>query len=122
MINLLARADSLQVRGEAHLKTYRARIQREADSTPRPSGHARLFCSECGSHLWARHDRWPELIHPVASSVDTPLPRSPSHSHIFLRSKPEWIPLEKAPEDETFETYPRESLESWHRRRDLYEG
>ncbi len=122
MINLLARADGLRVEGETHVKTYRATIQREKDPVPRPSGHARHFCGECGSHLWARHDRWPDLIHPVASSVDTPLPIAPTHSHVFLRSKPAWVPVDAGSGDERFETYPQESLEAWHRRHGLYEG
>lgn len=122
MINLLARADGLRVEGEAHVKTHRATVQREGDPAPRPSGHARHFCGECGSHLWARHDRWPDLIHPVASSVDTPLPVAPKHSHVFLRSKPAWVPVQAGSDDETFETYPRESLEAWHRRHGLYDG
>ncbi len=122
MINLLAKADGLQVEGHEYVKTYRASIRREKDPAPRPSGHARHFCGECGTHLWARHDRWPDLIHPVASSVDTPLPAAPTHTHIFLRSKPEWVPLDAAAEDATFEVYPEESLEDWHRRHGLYEG
>lgn len=121
MINLLAKADGLRVEGEEFVKAYRASIQREKDAAPRPSGHARYFCRECGSHLWARHDRWPDLIHPVASSVDTPLPKAPKHVHIFQRSKPTWIPVDAGPDDLTFETYPEESLEAWHRRHGLYE-
>lgn len=122
MINLLARAEGLEVEGGESVRVYRASIQRENDTEPRPSGHARHFCGDCGSHLWARHDRWPDLIHPVASSVDTPLPPAPKHSHIFLRSKPAWVSVEAGPADELFEQYPLETLEDWHRRHGLFEG
>lgn len=122
MINLLAKSEDLEVQGSEHVKVYRANIQRKRDPAPRPSAHARHFCGACGSHLWARHDRWPDLIHPVASSVDTQLPEAPTHSHIFQRSKPQWVPIDAGPDDEIFDEYPTESLEDWHRRRGLYQG
>ncbi|MEE9383027.1 MAG: GFA family protein [Nannocystaceae bacterium] len=122
MINLLARADTLEVRGGEHMKIYRASVQAEEASTSRPSRHGRHFCGECGSHLWARNDEWPTLIHPVASSVDTPLPPARATTHIFVRSKPAWIPLIPGPEDKVFDAYPDESIEGWHRRHGLYEG
>ena len=121
MINLLARAGSLVVEGEAHVKVYRAAREQE-DGTVQPSAHARHFCGECGSHLWAHHDRWPELLHPVASAIDTPLPVAPSHTHIFLRSKPAWVPLPEVDGDRHFERYPDASLRAWHEARGLYEG
>ena len=122
MVNLLARADTLVVEGNNNVRVHRAMICRQGDVTPRTSSHQRHFCGECGAHLWAFNDEWPKLIHPVAASVDTPLPKPPSVTHIFLGSKPDWLSVEIGPDDKAFDRYPDQSIEEWHKRHEMYEG
>jgi hypothetical protein len=121
MINLLADHETMKVEGREHLRVYRARVSNLAVELGEPtqSKHARYFCSSCGSHLWARHDDWPRLCHPVASSVDDPLPAPESWVHMMLGSKADWVPVETHPGDERFDAYPAQSLWDWHETRGL---
>jgi hypothetical protein len=124
-INLGAQAATLKViQGRRQLRVYRARSAGEpsgevaADGTP--LSHARRhFCSRCGSALWLWDPRWPLLLHPQAGAIDTPLPAAPSHVHIMLDSKPDWVPVEGRPDDPRFSAYPDCSLAQWHARRGL---
>jgi hypothetical protein len=59
---------------------------------------------------------WPELVHPFASAIDSPLPTAPAHTHIMLDSKAGWVPVEAGESDLSFPGYPEESLAEWHRR------
>lgn len=59
---------------------------------------------------------WPELIHPFASAIDTPLPVPPEHTHLMLGSKASWVEAEVQPGDKQFEVYPEESIAQWHER------
>ena len=88
----------------------------ERDGKQVKSRHHRMFCRECGSHLWAAHEAWPDLVHPVASAIDTELPAAPSLVHMMLGSKASWVPVEAGAEHETFDAYPELSLAEWHRR------
>lgn len=111
-INLGGDADSLRVQGREHLKQYRALLER--DGQAQRSHHRRYFCGECGSHLWAHNDRWPELVHPVAGAIDTPLPEPPEHVHMMVGSKRSWVAIEGKPSDARFDAYPSQSLRAWH--------
>lgn len=64
----------------------------------------------------AASPEWPELIHPFASAIDTPLPRAPEHTHLLLDSKASWVEVDVQPNDQQFEGYPEESIEDWHLR------
>ena len=75
----------------------------------------RSFCSKCGSALWVWDPRWPELIHPFASAIDSKLPKAPEHAHILLDSKADWVPVDAKAGDQKFDEYPDQSLEDWHR-------
>ncbi|MFC0679677.1 GFA family protein [Lysobacter korlensis] len=119
-INLGADAATLEVEGEPHLGTYHARI--EDDGQCRISGAARRFCTGCGSALWLFDPQWPELVHPHASAIDTPLPTPPEHVHMMLGSKAPWVEAQRAPGDRCFDRYPDESLEQWHRRHGCFDG
>jgi len=83
------------------------------------SPHKRLFCGECGSHLWAHHDAWPELLHPVASAIDTELPAPTEGVHMMVGSKACWVRIEGQPNSAQFDSYPDESLSQWHDKRQL---
>lgn len=113
-INLGGHAPSLDVRGCEHVRTYRARL---GDGSV--SEAERRFCGLCGSQLWLWDPRWPELVHPHASAIDTDLPVPPERVHLLLDSRANWAVPDLAPGDETFEDCPRESLAEWHRRHGL---
>ena len=111
-INLSANAKSLQVNVREHTRIYRA--AREVDGVQTLSGNERHFCSLCGSHLWAYNSKWPDLLHPVAGCVDTPLPKPESYVHIMLGSKADWVEAFGCEGDPRFDQYPDVSLAQWH--------
>ena len=110
-INLGAHQATLQVQGREHLSVYRAKL----DDGSLSSGQ-RHFCRHCGSALWLWDPTWPELVHPHAGAVDTPLPTPPGHVHMMLGSKPAWVEADVKPGDACFDEYPQESLAEWHAR------
>lgn len=112
-INLSGDAASLQVEGGENIAVYRARI---APGDAEPSPAERRFCRNCGSGLWLWDPRWPELVHPFASAIDTQLPVPPERTHLMLGSKAGWVPVAAGPRDRQFEAYPEESIADWHRR------
>lgn len=79
----------------------------------------RHFCKACGSALWLYDARWPELVHPFASAIDTELPKPPQHTHMMLNSKASWVEVEAKEGDLLYEQYPEESLAQWHERHGL---
>ena len=113
-INLGAVARSMQVKGQRFLRIYRARVPGTRSPRTRLSSARRYFCSNCGSALWAWDPTWPELVHPHASAIDTPLPVPPQHVHCMVGSKAPWVTVEGSPEDPRFERYPAMSLAQWH--------
>ncbi|MBB3063980.1 GFA family protein [Limibacillus halophilus] len=115
-INLSGQAASLRVEGEEFISVYQAQVGVAADGSPEISSAERRFCKRCGSGLWLWDPRWPDLIHPFASAIDTELPAAPEHTHLMLGSKPEWVPLDSRPQDRCFQEYPEESIADWHRR------
>ena len=113
-INLGGQADTLEVEGRDAIRVYRARLGHGTESPGE-----RNFCGTCGSCLWLWDPRWPELIHPFASAIDTPLPRPPERVHLMLGSKAPWVEPAIGPRDRTFDDYPDESLAEWHQRHGL---
>lgn len=113
-INLGAVARSMNVTGKRFLRIYRAKLPDEASSGRRVSSARRYFCSHCGSALWAWDPTWPELVHPHASAIDTPLPVPPENVHCMVGSKAPWVMIEGDPEDARFDRYPTMSLAQWH--------
>ena len=118
-INLGGEANTLKVTGRDHITIYRARIRNPEDKRARRSSGERHFCAVCGSALWLWDPRWPDLIHPFASAIDTPLPTPPAHTHLMLDFKPDWVELKPARRDKLFPRYPDESLAEWHARHKL---
>lgn len=115
-INIGARYESLEIEGEEHISVYRAKLEDGGES----SGE-RSFCRHCGSALWLWDPRWPELVHPQASAIDSELPEPPHLVHILLGSKANWVPLQSGPDDKTYEVYPELSLAAWHEKNGLGE-
>ena len=114
-INLGGDFTTLEVSGREHLRVYRAKLH-DAQGNVRISQGERNFCGECGSALWLWDPRWPELIHPHASAIDTSLPVPPERTHMMLASRAGWVPVHAAPEDKQHDEYPDESLAEWHQR------
>ena len=75
-INLGGDASTMKVSGEKNIGIYHA-LMREKGKRTKRSPAKRHFCLKCGSALWLWDPRWPELIHPHASAIDTPLPKPP---------------------------------------------
>ncbi len=117
-INLGADKASLRVTGKRHVRVYVARLQEES-MAERTSTAERHFCGRCGSALWLWDPTWPELVHPRASAIDTPLPAAPGSVHMMLGSKAAWVPVEGRPGDARIDAYPDVSLAQWHRQRGL---
>ena len=117
-INLHADAATLKVKGKRAIGIYRAEIDR--DGQCETSSGERNFCKRCATALWLFDPGWPELVHPFASAIDTKLPVPPDRVHIMLRYKADWVVPDIGPCDRRFDEYPEESIEDWHKSRDLW--
>jgi hypothetical protein len=107
------------VRGQAHLGCYRALI-REAGKRTRRSKAERRFCKECGSALWLWDPTWPDLIHPHASAIDTPLPKPAEVVEAALAFAAPWVDVPRGKGHVRYREWPDESLEDWHKRHRLW--
>ena len=114
-INIMARADSLEVTGREHVRAHGIIAEETADGPAR-----RSFCGSCGSYLWNFDPTWPDLIHPFASAIDTALPVPPERCHIMLRYTAPWAEPDIRDGDTQFDIYPDQSIEDWHRSRNLW--
>lgn len=115
-INLGGDYETLQVEGREHVAIYRARVRDRSTGEERDSGAERNFCARCGSALWVYAPSWPDLVHPFAAAIDTPLPVPPERTHLMLASKAPWVAVRDDPQDKHFDTYPDESIAAWHER------
>jgi hypothetical protein len=113
-INIMGVTDSLEVRGEASVRKCSVEIDGQL------SRMERAYCARCGTALWGWHPDWPDLLHPFASAIDTPLPVPPATTHIMLDFKAPWVEPDIRDGDTTFPRYPDQSIEDWHRARDLW--
>ncbi len=119
-INLGGLARTLRVEDpDGAIRIFRARI-RQDDGSCELSTAERNFCSRCATALWLFSPEWPELVHPFASAIDSELPIPPSSVHLMLRFKPAWVELQLKGGDLTFDLYPEQSLEEWHKSRGLW--
>ena len=117
-INLGGDAASMKVRGGKHVSRFHALI-REPGRRARRSSAWRHFCSRCGSPLWLWDPRWPELIHPHASAIDTPLPKPPEVVEASLAYAASWVNVAAGQGRVCCEYWPKESLRGWHERHGL---
>ena len=115
-INLGAINETLKVEGMENVSVYQARISDSSTNQIKQSPGKRHFCKHCGSALWVWDPRWPDLVHPFASAIDSALPAAPQHVHMMLASKASWVEIEAEWEDQLFDEYPKESLAQWHQR------
>ena len=115
-INLSGLHETLAVEGREHLRVYQAMVQYPGEDEPHESPGQRHFCGRCGSPLWMWDPRWPELVHPLASAIDTPLPTPPERTHLLVGSKAPWVEVRSDPQDRIHEVFPEESIAQWHER------
>lgn len=115
-INLAADATTLKVKGEQFISIYQAIIRNDKTGESRQSPMERKFCKHCGSMLFAWHPKWPEHLHPFASSIDSELPIPPEKTHLMVASKANWVDIHWGDNDKSFDEYPDETIEEWHQR------
>lgn len=115
-INLGGESATLEVAGEQNVRVYHARIRDPDTGRVAESPAQRRFCGICGSALWLWDPRWPELVHPFASAIDTDLPVPPERTHLMVGSKAAWVEVHRGGQDKVFDGYPEESLAAWHER------
>lgn len=118
-INLGGEAKGFEVSGVENTAIFRARMANEETGAMESSPAERHFCKICASALWVWDPRWPELIHPFASAIDSELPLPPQRTHLMLGSKKAWVEPDFRESDKQFEAYPDESIAEWHRRLNL---
>lgn len=115
-VNLGGDFNTMEIKGEDHIKTYRATFKAVGSAEATESSAERKFCENCGSALWVWDPRWPELVHPHASAIDSDLPVPPELTHLMLTSKASWsVPCVREG-DKSFDEYPDESIAAWHER------
>jgi len=119
-INLMGNFKTLEVNGREAIGVYRAKICEDDGGNCEISTGERNFCTKCGSALWLFDPTWPDLVHPFASIIDTPLPVPPARTHLMLRYKPSWVEPAIGENDITFDLYPEQSIEAWHKLRGLW--
>jgi len=119
-VNLGGIASTLEItKGKDLLKIYTATKDRGKPEAQECTSE-RNFCSECSSMLWLWDKTWPELIHPFASAIDTPLPVPESMVCVMGASKPAWVRWPEG-EKQTFDMYgDAGSIEQWHKKRGLF--
>ena len=119
-INIGGDANTLEVKGGENISVYNAKLYDEGGPDEVPISVAeRHFCRFCGSFLWVYDLRWPDLVHPFASAVDTPLPRPPEHVRHMLNYAPTWCEIPTGEGEKHFPEFPEESLAEWHHRHGL---
>lgn len=118
-VNISASFDSLIIDGADNIQTYNAKVLDADRGVAYVSPAERSFCRTCGSALWLWDPRWPELLHPHASVIDTELPVPPERTHLMLEAKKAWVAQPLAPNDKEFDAYPDESIAEWHARMKL---
>ncbi len=118
-INIMGNAASLAVRGRRAVGVYHAAIEM-ADGRCLPSAGERHFCRRCATALWIFSPEYPDWVYPFASAIDSDLPVPPSRVHLLLAFKETWVEPEIGPNDQSFDLFPEESIEDWHRKRGLW--
>ena len=115
-INLRAETQGMTVQGEEHIRVYQVVFSDPESGEKTTSSLERRFCGLCGTALWAYDPGWPEMIHPHAGAIDTPLPVPPERTHLMIGSKASWVEVRSDTQDQCFLEYPQESLAAWHER------
>jgi hypothetical protein len=118
-INIMGVASTLKVTGKRYVQIYHAKIPDEFGHLTESSGE-RNFCKKCASCLWMYDPSWPNLVHPFASAIDTPLPKAPQEVFIMLDFAAAWCKIPQSKRNEYYPEYPPDSIETWHKKHRLY--
>ncbi len=122
-VNIMGDAATLKVEGEGAIAVYRARSnERNRLEDDGMSPARRSFCKHCGSALWVAAPDWPANVYPFASAIDTTLPRPDEHTVLMTRYAASWADSGQGPNVKSFDLYPDEGIEDWHKARGLYQG
>jgi len=99
---------------------YQAVLNRDTPSEKHASS-SRSFCSKCGSMLWLHDPHWPDLVHPFASAIDSPLELDSKTEMVCIMtdSKPPWVRLPEGPKL-LCKQYGPDSLEEWHKKHNVW--
>ncbi|KAI9750553.1 MAG: hypothetical protein M1815_001724 [Lichina confinis] len=109
-VNLGAMATTLKVKsGEEDIRKYHAIADRGTPDEKRLQSE-RAFCVHCATMLWVYDSQWPELIHPFASAIDTPLPPPDEMVCVMACSKPDWVRWPDG-EKQVYDKYGPDSIE-----------
>ena len=119
-VNIMGDATALKIGGEGHLGTFVAVIDDGGGGDARQGTCQRRFCRNCATMLWVYDDGWPDLVHPFVSAIDSDLPEPPERVHLMLASKAAWVVPQIGPKDQSFDEYPDQSIEDWHKSRGLW--
>jgi len=124
-INIMGIASTLKIKDKSSIGVYQVELTEDNEDAggskeKHISDGERNFCTKCATALWLWDKRWPELIHPFASVIDTELPVPPERVHLLLDSKASWVIPEIKKGDKQFQGYPKDSIEQWHRKRKLW--
>ncbi|KIK56432.1 hypothetical protein GYMLUDRAFT_47196 [Collybiopsis luxurians FD-317 M1] len=120
-INLGGFADTLKIhQGQEHIKVYNAVLNRDTPDEKIATDSDRNFCSKCSSMLWLFPRRWPQMILPFASAIDSPDLQPPETMVcIKLDSKPDYVRLPEG-DKELYTGYAEDSLEVWHKKHNVF--
>lgn len=118
-INIMGTHGSLEVEGRDAIGIYRAAVE-TSEGSCRVSDGQRHFCTRCGTALWLWDETWPDLVHPFASAIDTELPVATERTHLMLHFKATWVEPRIGSRDKSFDLYPDQSIEDWHKSRKLW--
>ncbi len=109
--NIMGKRATLRVRGKRYLREHHARVRNPGERTFVSKG-GRWFCGECGTHLYALDEAYPEGVWPNAGAIDTELPEAPSNVFVMTRFKPRWVRISgRGPR---YPVYPKLSIAQWH--------
>jgi hypothetical protein len=117
-INIMGDVRTLKAEGRKAIGIYRAKICDDGGNCVVSTGE-RNFCRKCATALWVFDPEWPELMHPFASAIDTPLPMPRERFHVGLDWKAPWVRIPGGPREKRFREFSRESIIDWHRKRGL---
>ncbi len=113
-INIMGEAGSLKVEGAENISVYQAKMPGGKTSWAR-----RSFCKHCGSALWLSDPRWPDGVWPLASAIDSDLPKPPEQVSMMLAHAPAWTGAPSSDAKTDFAEYAELSIEDWHKNRGL---
>lgn len=118
-INIMGLNATLMVKGQEAIRFYRAEIEDDSGHCETSTGR-RNYCERCASALWLWDESWPDLVHPFASVIDGDLPKASEQTHLMLRYKAPWVMPNIKTGDQCFDLYPDQSIEDWHKSRNLW--